>query len=114
MAKKKSIRADFVKSCIAYNKLNTIAKIAISGIENICKRLNLDSIYDVINGRFAIPSKRPSGKKSSSKRVAKCDTVFVAYRFCGHPTEEQASDLKQNIGASRFMWNRMLSDYKLM
>ena len=103
MAKKKSIRADFVKSCIAYNKLNTIAKIAISGIENICKRLNLDSIYDVINGRFTIQSKRPSGKKSSSKRVVKCDTVFVAYRFCGHPTEEQASELKQNIGASRFM-----------
>ena len=111
MAKKKSIRVDFVKSCIIYNKLN---KIAISGIENICKRLNLDSIYDVINGRFAIPSKRPSGKKSSSKRIAKCDTVFVAYRFCGHPTEEQASDLNQNIGASRFMWNRMLADYKLM
>ena len=114
MAKKKSIRVDFVKSCITYNKLNTIAKIAISGIENICKRLNLDSIYDVINGRFAIPSKRPSGKKSSSKRVVKCDTIFVTYRFCGHPTEEQASDLNQNIGASRFMWNRMLSDYKLM
>ena len=100
MAKKKSIRIDFIKSCITYNKLN---KIAISGIENICKRLNLDSIYDVINGRFAIPSKRPSGKKSSSKRVVKCDTVFVAYRFCGHPTEEQASDLNQNIGASRFI-----------
>ena len=65
MAKKKSIRVDFVKSCITYNKLN---KIAISGIENICKRLNLDNIFDVINGKFAIPSKRPSGKKSSSKR----------------------------------------------
>lgn len=102
MAKKKSILIDFVKSCITYNKLN---KIAMSGIE---------SIYDVINGRFAIPSKRPSGKKSSSKRVVKCDTVFVAYRFCGHSTEEQASDLNQNIGDSRFMWNRMLSDYKLM
>ena len=114
MAKKKSIRVDFVKSCITYNKLNTIAKIAISGIENICKRLNLDSVYGVINGRFVIPSKRPSGKKSSSKRVAKCDTVFVAYRFCGHPTEEQASDLNQNIGASRFMWNRMLSDLSLI
>ena len=37
MAKKKSIRVDFVKSCITYNKLN---KIAISGIENVCKRLN--------------------------------------------------------------------------
>ena len=37
MAKKKSIRVDFVKSCITYNKLN---KIAISGIENACKRLN--------------------------------------------------------------------------
>lgn len=111
MAKKKSIRVDFVKSCITYSKLN---KIAISGIENICKRLRLDSIYDVINGRFAIPSRRPSGKKSSSKRVAKCDTVFVTYRFCGHPTEEQVSDLNQNIGASRFMWNRMLADYKLM
>ena len=101
MAKKKSIRVDFVKSCITYNKLN---KIAISGIENTCKQLRLDSIYDVINGRLAIPSRRPSGKKSSSKRVAKCDTVFVAYRFCGHPTEEQASDLNQNIGASRFIY----------
>ena len=36
MAKKKSIQVDFVKSCITYNKLN---KIAMSGIENICKRL---------------------------------------------------------------------------
>lgn len=62
MAKKKSIRVDFVKSCITYNKLNTIAKIAISGVENICKQLSLDSIYDVINGRFAIPSKKLSGK----------------------------------------------------
>ena len=62
MAKKKSIRVDFVKSCITYNKLN---KIAISGIEDICKRLNLGSIYNIINGRFAIPSKRPLCKKSS-------------------------------------------------
>ena len=66
MTKKKSMRVDFVKSCITYNKLNTIAKITISGIENICKRLDLGSIYDVINGRFAIPSKKLSGKKSSS------------------------------------------------
>ena len=79
MAKKKSIRVDFVKSCITYNKLN---KIAISGIKNVCQRFSLASIYDVINGRFTIPSKRPSGKKSSSKRVVKCDTVFVSYRFC--------------------------------
>ena len=61
MTKKKSMRVDFVKSCITYNKLNTIAKITISGIENICKRLDLGSIYDVINGRFAIPSKKLSG-----------------------------------------------------
>ena len=44
MTKKKSMRVDFVKSCITYNKLNTIAKIAISGIENICKRLNFGGI----------------------------------------------------------------------
>lgn len=43
MAKKKSILVDFIKSCITYNKLNTIAKIAISGIENICKRLKRSS-----------------------------------------------------------------------
>ena len=42
MAKKKSIRVDFVKSCITYNKLNTIAKIAISGIEKMIKRVRLD------------------------------------------------------------------------
>lgn len=52
MAKKKSILVDFVKSCITYHKLN---KIAMSGIENICKRLNLDSIYDVINGQVCNP-----------------------------------------------------------
>ena len=41
MAKKKSIQVDLVKSCVTYNKLN---KIAISGIENICKRLNFGGI----------------------------------------------------------------------
>ena len=42
MAKKKSIRVDFVKSCITYNKLNMITKIAISGIEKMIKRVRLD------------------------------------------------------------------------
>ena len=42
MAKKKSIRVDFVKSCITYNKLNMIAKIAISCIEKMIKRVRLD------------------------------------------------------------------------
>lgn len=42
MAKKKSIRVDFMKSCITYNKLNIIAKIAISGIEKMIKRVWLD------------------------------------------------------------------------
>ena len=42
MAKKKSIRVDFMKSCIIYNKLNMIAKIAISGIEKMIKRVWLD------------------------------------------------------------------------
>lgn len=42
MAKKKSIRVDFVKSCTTYNKLNMIAKIAISGIEKMIKRVWLD------------------------------------------------------------------------
>ncbi len=65
--RKKSIRVDFVKSCITYNKLN---KIAISGIENICKRLNLDSIYDVINGRFAIPSKKDHQVRSLLQSVS--------------------------------------------
>ena len=42
MAKKKSVRVDFVKSCITYNKLNMITKIAISGIEKMIKRVRLD------------------------------------------------------------------------
>ena len=42
MAKKMSIRVDFMKSCITYNKLNMIAKIAISGIEKMIKRVWLD------------------------------------------------------------------------
>ena len=41
MAKKKSIRVDFVKSCTTYNKLNMIAKIAISGMQSFGNPITL-------------------------------------------------------------------------
>ena len=41
MAKKKSIWVDFMKSCITYNKLNMIEKIAKSCIEKMIKPYRL-------------------------------------------------------------------------
>ena len=104
MAKRKSKHSDFIAICETNHRLHMIADISMPSC----------NLYDVINGAFTIPEKSASRKKSSSRRIAKSDTVFIAYRFRGYPTEEQESLLKQNIGAARFMWNRMLSDYNLM
>ena len=51
MAKKKSIRVDFVKSCITYNKLNTIAKIAISDMQSFGNPITLP-----VEHRSSLPS----------------------------------------------------------
>ena len=104
MAKRKSKHDDFIMMCEKNKKLYTLAATSTPSC----------NLYDVIDGNFVISEKSTSHKKSSSRRIAKPDTVFIAYRFRGYPTEEQESLLKQNIGAARFMWNRMLSDYNLM
>ena len=104
MAKRKSKYDDFITMCEKNRKLYALATTSTPS----CNR------YDVIDGNFVIPEKSASHKKSSSRRIAKSDTVFIAYRFRGYPTKEQEAELKQNIGAARFMWNRMLSDYNLM
>ncbi len=49
-------------------------------------------------------------KKTVSKRNTEKETQFLAYRFYGKPTPSQESQLKNNTGACRFLWNRMLSD----
>lgn len=51
MAKKKSIQVDFAKSCITYNKLNTIAKIAISGMHSFGNPITLP-----VEHRSSLPS----------------------------------------------------------
>lgn len=104
MAKRKSKHADFITICEMNHRLHMIADTSMPSC----------NMYDIINGAFIVPEKSVLRKKSSSRRVAKPDTVFIAYRFRGYPTEEQEHLLKQNIGAARFMWNRMLSDYNLM
>mgnify|MGYP004640542161 FL=1 len=104
MAKRKSKHDDFITMCEKNQKLYTLATTSTPSC----------SLYDVIGRNFVISEKSTLHKKSSSRRIAKPDTVFIAYRFRGYPTEEQESLLKQNIGAARFMWNRMLSDYNLM
>lgn len=104
MAKQKSKHDDFITTCEKNNELYTLATTS----KPSC------SLYNMIDRNFVISEKSTSHKKSSSRRIAKPDTVFIAYRFRGYPTEEQESLLKQNIGAARFIWNRMLSDYNLM
>ena len=100
--KKKSI--SFIEACEEYHRL----QCAAANTMPVC------SLFDVINGNFVLPEKTKSNKKTSSRRAVKEDTVFMAYRFCGYPTKEQESMLKQNIGAGRFIWHRMLSDYNML
>ena len=114
MAKRRCIKTDFIRSCEAYNELNKIKDLVMSEPEQLYKTLPSCSICDMIGRKSVIQDKTCSSKKSSSKRVSKSDTAFVAYRFCGHPTKVQESVLIQNIGAAHFIWNRMLSDYNLM
>ncbi|MGN1023917.1 MAG: RNA-guided endonuclease InsQ/TnpB family protein [Lachnospiraceae bacterium] len=56
-----------------------------------------------------LPQRRKSGKKTSSRK-ADTDAAYIAYQFRGYPTQEQAHAMEQTIGASRWMWNQMLSD----
>ena len=51
MAKKKSIQVDFAKSCITYNKLNTIAKSAISDMQSFGNPITLP-----VEHRSSLPS----------------------------------------------------------
>lgn len=49
------------------------------------------------------------------KKFGKCESVNVermAFRFYGLPTAEQAAALNQTLGASRWLYNRMLADRK--
>ena len=94
----------FIEACEEYRRL----QCAVANTIPAC------SLFDVIDGSFVIPEKTKSNKKTSSRRNVREDTIFMAYRFRGYPTEEQESVLKQNIGAGRFIWNRMLSDYNIL
>lgn len=104
MARRKVKITDFIQTCETNCRLQHLADSFVPSC----------SLYDVIDGNYVPPQKEKKRKKSSSRRMADADTMFIAYRFRGYPTEEQESYLKQNIGAARFMWNRMLSDYELM
>ena len=79
MAKRKSKHADFITICEMNHRLHMIADTSMPSC----------NMYDIINGAFIVPEKSVLRKKSSSRRVAKPDTVFIAYRFRGYPTEEQ-------------------------
>ena len=74
MAKKKSIRVDFMKSCITYNKLNMIAKIAISGIEKndknkpVAKRTSEEAAFVVSAEHMAAINKSIEKKLEKNKR----------------------------------------------
>ncbi|MCC2255962.1 transposase [Ruminococcus sp. CLA-AA-H200] len=53
--------------------------------------------------------KRFPGQRGKEKADA---VEQVAYRFEGFPDTEQECLLRQYIGAARFLWNRMLDDWK--
>lgn len=104
MPRHKKASISFIEACEEHYRL----QYTVANTMPVC------SLFDVINGNFVIPEKAKPNKKTSSRRAVKEDSTFMAYRFRGYPTKEQESMLKQNIGAGRFIWNRMLSDYNTL
>lgn len=104
MPRHKKTSISFIEACEEHYRL----QYTVANTMPVC------SLFDVINGNFVIPEKTKPNKKTSSRRAVKEDSAFMTYRFRGYPTKEQESMLKQNIGAGRFIWNRMLSDYNTL
>lgn len=51
-------------------------------------------------------------KRNSSRHKASYDVTYMAYDMAGYPSDEQKQLFAQTFGNCRFLWNRMLSDYK--
>ena len=62
------------------------------------------SRYYFLTDRF-VPNKSKTSNRTNP------DVANIAYRFCGYPDENVISELNQNIGNCRYLWNRMLGDY---
>lgn len=52
------------------------------------------------------PKKRMSAKREDAA------VSNIAYRFCGYPDSDVVSELNQNIGNCRYLWNRMTADFR--
>ena len=81
MARRKVKITDFIQTCETNSRLQYLADSFVPSC----------SLYDVIDGNYVPPQKEKTRKKSSSRRMADADTMFIAYRFRGYPTEEQES-----------------------
>ena len=51
-------------------------------------------------------------KKRSSSTRSNIAVSNIAYRFCGYPEDIIISELNQNIGNCRYLWNRMTIDFR--
>ena len=61
--------------------------------------------------RYYFLTDRLVPNKSKTSNRTNPDVANIAYRFCGYPNESVISELNQNIGNCRHLWNRMRSDY---
>ena len=62
-------------------------------------------------GRILQSKKKPAKRNSSRKKHIN-DEQFLVFRFLAKPTKEQEQFLRQSAGNCRFLWNRMLGDFK--
>ena len=85
--------------------------------EAFCARALPDFLASLRPCRKALPvpaalCKGGTKKRSSSKRADDGSTFFIAYRFAGSPSKDQAHTLSCFAGAARFLWNRYVSDLR--
>lgn len=62
-------------------------------------------------GRILCSRKKPA-KRNSSRKKDIAGEQFLVFRFLAKPTKEQEQFLRQSAGNCRFLWNRMLGDFK--
>lgn len=71
MARRKVKITDFIQTCETNSRLQYLADSFMPSC----------SLYDVIDGNYVPPQKEKTRKKSSSRRMADADTMFIAYRL---------------------------------
>lgn len=94
-----------------YSKQHTL-KITNSVFLSVVNKSYEEMLRTYLHLVWSVTYRNKQKKRTSSRHEASDNVTYIAYNFTGYPTDEQARFFIQNFGNCRFLWNRMVSDYR--